>query len=957
MRKKLIEVALPLEAINEESSRRKRKAPAGYPTTLHKWWAQRPLAACRAVLFAQLVDDPSSHPDKFPTEEAQEAERERLFEIIRNLVKWENSNNEHVLNAARAEILRSTGGNPPPVFDPFCGGGSIPLEAQRLGLEVYASDLNPVAVLITNALIGIPSKFSGLPPVHPTKNKKLLAQEWRKAQGLAEDVRYYGQWVRDEAEKRIGHLYPRVKLPKQYGGGEAPVVAWLWARAVNCPNPVCGGVVPLVRSFWLSTKKGKASWLEPEVDPDNKTITFRVKTGTPDDANSRRIGLGTTYLNSKGAKVKATFKCIICEPGIVKGEYADEEADNRRVRVVPLAIVAEYSEGRIYLPFDQEQVIWGIQQPERLMGDPGIQKWLPTQPARGTFASNAQGRNYGFKTFADYYTPRQLIALATLSEIINEARDQVLKDAQTSGMINDVGLAEGGRGAAAYADAVVTYLAFAISRAADYNSSIATWRPKDNAMRSTLSKQAIQMVWDFAEGNPFVSSSAGFLDCCKVVARCIEFLPSDRAGTVFQHDAHSLTIRPDTAAFCTDPPYYSNVSYADLADYFYVWLRRSLHKVFPDILTTLLTPKSEELVADPYRFEGDEARAQMFFQEGLERVFSHMARHQDVSYPITIFYAFKQTESDDETDDDNTTIVTSSTGWETMLEGLIRSGFAVTGTWPMRTEGDNRQVGLGANALASSIVLVCRPRHKSASLASRREFINALKREMPDALKKLQHGNVAPVDLAQASIGPGMAIFSRYAKVLEADGQPMPVRTALQIINQELDAYLTAQEGELDQGTRFCLAWFEQYGMGEGKFGDADVLARAKNTAVQGLVEAGVIHSKANKVRLLKRAEYPEHWDPNSDYRVTVWECTQQLIQRLYADNGGIEAAARLVNQLGSRSEDARALAYRLYSICERKKWADEALAYNTLVVEWPAIQEKAAQIRVMPTEQANLFG
>jgi putative DNA methylase len=930
-RKKLIEVALPLEAINAASAREK-SIRHGHPSTLHLWWARRPLAACRAVLFAQLVDDPSSRPDEFPTEEAQEAERERLFEIIRHLVKWENSNNEHVLNAARAEILKSTNNNPPPVLDPFCGGGSIPLEAQRLGLEAHGSDLNPVAVLITKALIEIPPKFAGRPPVHPVKDKQLLEHEWRGASGLAEDVRSYGQWMRDEAEQRIGHLYPKVKLPKEYGGdpkSEATVIAWLWARTVKCPNPACGAMMPLVRSFALSTKKAKQAWVEPVIDGEGKKVSFEVKTGAgiPPD--------GT--VNRRGAR------CVVCNE-TTPLDHVRAEGKAGRMGVQMMAIVAEGQRGRIYLP-------------PSLKHEATAAEARPVDVPETNLPEQALGfrvQGYGMTKHRDLFTARQLVALTTFSDLVGEARERVLADGRKAGMNDDgKGISEGGVGATAYADAVATYLAFALSKMADRGSSICTWFTERDSTRNTFARQAIPMTWDFAELNTLLGGTGSFQGAVDWTAESLEGTPIGLgSGYAKQHDASAQIDDLRDIIFSTDPPYFDNVPYSDLSDFFYVWLRRSLSPVYPSLLGTMLTPKSSELVADPFR-HGGKNEAGRFFEEGMRSCFSRMRETAHPEYPVSVIYAFKQAENDE--DDPQGSVSVASTGWETMLEGLFTKGFQITGTWPMRTELGNRMRSLDSNALASSIVLVCRPRSESASPATRRELVTALKRELPDALKKLQHGNVAPVDFAQASIGPGMAIFSRYAKVLEADGKPMSVRTALQIINQELDAYLAAQEGELDRDTRFCLSWFEQYGMNEGPFGDADVMARARNTAVDGLVKAGVVHSKAGKVRLLKRAECPAQWHPDLDRRVTVWECTQHLIRQL--DTGGIEAAARLVNLLGSRSEDARALAYRLYSICERKKWADEALAYNTLVVEWPAIQDRAAQSRVMPTVQEGLFG
>ncbi|MBX7223404.1 MAG: DUF1156 domain-containing protein [Blastocatellia bacterium] len=949
-KKKLIEVALPLEAINAESAREK-SIRHGHPSTLHLWWARRPLAACRAVLFASLVDDPSSLPAEFPTEESQEKERQRLFRIIEDLVKWENINNETVLAAAKVEIHKSTGGNPPPVYDPFCGGGSIPLEAQRLGLEAHASDLNPVAVLINKALIEIPPKFAGMPPVNPKAKTSLLkGGTWKGAQGLAEDVRYYGQWIRDEGEKRIGHLYPKAILPD---GSQATVIAWLWARTVKCPNPACGAQMPLVRSFALATKKGKEAWVEPMVTPgiDGKppVISFEVKTGKLDQTEAKRIGFGTSVSNEKGKKVKASFQCPACGNGVAKGDYIDSEANVGRMGAMGLSVVVEGKNGRNYLSFDQIQTAISTEEVNQYIKINQLESKFPNEPAKGTFASNAQGRIYGFKVFSDYFTSRQLVALTTFTDLVEEAHEKVLVDTENEGI--PPGQAQ------AYADAVRTYLGFGISKLADYNSSLVMWSPTRDQAKSTFARQALPMCWDYSEVNVFAQAAGDLQVTLRGIGEAIErgFAVNSKQGLVNQKDATSFEVN-NQVVFCTDPPYYDNIGYADLSDFFYVWLRRSLKDIYPDILGTLLVPKAQELVATPYRFGGDKQKAQEFFETGLGKTFGQMRKGQHPDFPLTVYYAFKQSETEEDSEETDSNANVSSTGWETMLEGLIQAGFSINGTWPVRTERGARSISIGTNALASSIVLVCRPRPVTAPMATRREFLNALKRELPPALRNLQHGNIAPVDFAQATIGPGMAVFSHYAQVLEADGNRMSVRTALQIINQELDAYLAAQEGEMDGDTRFCLTWFEQYGSGEGPFGEADVLARAKNTSTAGLVEAGVLHSRAGKVRLLKREEMPDNWDPTADDRVTIWECVQHLIKRL--DTGGEQAAARLVNRLGGgRAENARALAYRLYALCERKKWAEEALAYNMLVVSWPAIQDQAAQVASVVPTQGTLFG
>jgi putative DNA methylase len=895
-RKKLIEVALPLEAINRESAREK-SIRHGHPSTLHLWWARRPLAACRAVLFASIVDDPSSRPDLFPTEEEQEAERQRLFRLIEELVKWENSNNEAVLEAAREEIRKATDGNPPPVLDPFCGGGSIPLEAQRLGLEAHASDLNPVAVLITKALIEIPPKFAGKPPVNPKARGKLGHDgAWKGAQGLAEDVRYYGKWMRERAFERIGHLYPKAKLPD---GREATVIAWLWARTVTCPNPACGAQMPLVRSFALSTKKGKEWHVQSVVE--GRAVRFEVRRGT--DATEGTVG-------RRGAR------CIVCD-AVAPLDHVRAEGKAGRMGTRMMAIVAEGERGRVYL--EPDPVYERVANVEPPADAPDTD--LPGQ------ALGFRVQGYGMTKHRDLFTPRQLVAVTTFSDLVGEARERVV--------------AQGGD--EAYADAIATYLAFAVDKCADYWSTIATWQP-GGFIAHMFARQAIPMTWDYAEANVFSDSTANVSAAVEWVVRVLEMHHATGHGLAKQLDATAAVDGVSNPLVCTDPPYYDNVPYADLSDFFYAWLRRSLGTAYSDLFSTLLTPKAQELVADAFRFGGSRGAARDFFEQGMARFFALTRARADPRYPTTLFYAFKQAESEDG--------ATASTGWDTMLTGLVTSGFTVTGTWPMRSERTGRMRDIGSNALASSIVLVCRPRPADAPIATRRELVAALRAELPQALRQLQHGNVAPVDLAQAAIGPGMAVFSRYAKVLEADGSPMTVRSALALINQTLDEILAEQEGDFDADTRFAVTWFEEVGTAEGEYGRADVLARAKNTAVAGMERAGILVSRAGKVRLLRREELGDGWDPAADVRVTVWETTQHLIKRL--EEGGEDAAAELLRRVGGLGEAARELAYRLYTVCERKGWAQEALGYNALVVAWPEIQRLAAAATT-PAQEALL--
>jgi len=929
-KKKLIEVALPLEAINRESAREK-SIRHGHPSTLHLWWSRKPLATARAVLFASLVDDPSAHPNKFPSEEEQEKERQRLFGIIEELVKWENTNNEEVLNKAKEEILKSTGGNIPPFYDPFCGGGSIPLEAQRLGLDSYASDLNPVAVLITKALIEIPPKFANMPPVNPdVRNNLDFKNGWKGASGLAEDVRYYGKLMRDEAFKRIGHLYPKVKLPKEYGGGEATVIAWIWCRTVKCPNPACGAEMPLTSKFWLSSKRGTKAWIEPVVNKNEVEFVVKTGSGTAKDGTVNRSGA----------------KCICCGTP-VSFDYIRSEGKAGRLGKRMMGIVAEGERGRYYLPPNQEhEKISNINNNQLDYPDAD----LPYNPR------DFKTPNYGLTKFSDLFTNRQLTALTTFSDIVSEVKLKAYKDAISAGLPDDqLGINEGGKGAKAYSEAIAIYLAFLIDQLANHQSTINSWNSTNSQMRSVFARQAIPMVWDFAESNPFCNSSGSYNNLFERMIKGFSAIPANKEGNALQVDAAAFSFQDkDKFLISTDPPYYDNIGYADLSDYFYIWLRRSLGNIYPDVLSTVLVPKAQELVATPYRFEGDREKAKEFFERGLYKAFNNIKEIANKELPVTIYYAFKQSEIESNDEDDDINV--SSTGWETMLEGLIKSGFEIVGTWPIRTEKIGRSVEIGTNALASSIVIVCRVKKDSLNMITRREYLNILRKELPSALKKLQQGNIAPVDLAQAAIGPGMSVFSRYSKVLEADGNPMTVRTALQIINQELDAYLTAQEGEMDTDSRFCIAWYEQFGMNEAPFGEADVLARAKNTSVGRLEEKGVVYSAKGKVRLLKREELDAKWSPvSSSSRDMIWMCTQQLVKAL--ENEGEIKTAELVHEIrGDVAENAKALAYRLYTIAERKGWTEEAYAYNALVVSWPDIQRKAEELAARSYEQQTLF-
>ena len=793
-RKKLIEVSLPLEAINIASAREK-SIRHGHPSTLHLWWARRPLAAARAVLFAQLVDDPSSRPELFSTEEAQAQERQRLFRIIEELVKWENTTNETVLEAAREEIRRSWRRtcednkdhplaaelfNPeklPAFHDPFAGGGSIPLEAQRLGLEAHASDLNPVAVLINKAMIEIPPKFAGRPPVNPEsqQGKGSTNAVWKGAAGLAEDVRYYGKWMRDEAEKRIGHLYPKIEVTaemvrerpdlKPYLGRKLTVIAWLWARTVKSPNPAFAGVdVPLASNFILSTKKGREAYVDPVIE--NGGYRFSVKTGTPPETAKT----GTT------AGKRSAFLCLMS--GVpVTYDHIRVEGKAGALGVRLMAIVAEGDRGRVYLsPTPEHEIIAVSQRPT----------WKPELPIPAN-TRDFKTPLYGIQTFGDLFTDRQLVALTTFSDLVTKAQKRVLQDAAAV-CVEDDGrpLRDGGTGAAAYAEAVGVYLGVALSRLSDICNAFCMWEITKTQVRHVFVRQAIAMLWDFGENNVFGNAAGDYAVSLGNMAKSLDRMPEAHVGFAGQFDAQTQSIS-DSKIVSTDPPYYDNIGYADLSDFFYVWLRCSLRQVFPELLATLSTPKAEELVATPYR-HGTRENAEKFFLNGMTLAMNRLAEGTHPASVVTIYYAFKQSERKGQ-------MGIASTGWETFLEAVMNAGFAVTGTWPIRTELSNRMIGLDTNALASSIVLVCRPLPSNAPTATRREFIEALKGELPEALRKMQAGNIAPVDLAQAAIGPGMAVFTHYARVLDASGAAVTVREALSLINQTLDEVLAEQEG------------------------------------------------------------------------------------------------------------------------------------------------------------------
>jgi len=956
--KKLIEVALPLELINSAAKSEKGNPfLKGHPRNLHQWWARRPQAVARAVIFGQMVNDPSwkwelERPEQIPPNNLKAswaASRKRLFGLIAELAKWENSEDRELLRKAREEIWRSWQEtcslnqshreaaqlfNPnvlPAFHDPFSGGGALPLEAQRLGLRSYATDLNPVAVLINKLLIELPSYFCDRPPVNPARrhNAPLIKHSWSGSRGLADDIRYYSKRMEADLRSRISHLYPRAEVSSDPhaealrfpGGTSIPLVAWLWARTVKSPNPAFRHVeVPLVSTFVLANKEGKETYVQPVVTGDS--YSFTIKSGeVPAEAKT-------------GTKLRgAQFRCLLSGSAIAP-DYIRAEANAGRLGVRLMALVGEGPRGRLYLAptADQEATALAVRS-----------TWKPEVE----FFQDALGfrvGNYAMRTWGDLYSTRQAAALAVQYELLPELRKEIYEHALAAGFPDDAQpLSNGGRGALAYSEALVAYLAMAVDKFADYNNMLCTWNPTNQNVRHLFTKQTISMAWDFSEASPIEGGlSPGNL--AEGIAKSVEALPAIPTATALMHNAANPFSAVRGTVISTDPPYFDNVGYADLSDFFYVWLRPALQGSFPDLFGTISTPKAEELVATPAR-HGGRAAAERFFLEGMGTALRSLREEAHPAFPITIYYAFKQSETDEDAG-------TASSGWEVFLEAVIGSGFAICGTWPFQTEREVRSRGLGSNALSTSVVMVCRPRSLSSGTVSRRAFLRELDQVLPEALDEMTKGTgddrspVAPVDLSQAIIGPGMAVFSKYVAVLEADGTPMSVRTALQLINRFL------AEDDFDHDTQFCLHWFEQYGWKEGKFGDADTLARAKGTSVDGVKQSGVLYAAGGVVRLLKWPEFPTDWDPQADQRLPVWEALHQLIRIFKTD--GESGAGRMLAGVQNKAEATRQLAYRLYTLCERAGWAEDARAYNEIVTSWSAIEAAAAAAPAL--QQASLF-
>ncbi|SFQ49103.1 DUF1156 domain-containing protein [Hymenobacter arizonensis] len=921
MTKKLIETSIPLDIINDESAYDKMPGIGAHPKGLHHWWARLPLPAARAVLFASIVDDPSARPDEFPTPEACQEERDRLFGIIRRLCQKKIHLHQEAFREANAEIKRQCGNDLPTVLDPFAGGGSIPLEAMRLGLPALATDLNPVAVLINKVALEILPRWANQPPLNPDSAQRPGApKQWHRARGMAEDLRYYGRRINEEVKRRIGQHYPKARV----GNKEYNVITWLWARTVRCPNPVCSCQMPLVRSFVLSTKRSPRPYSEPIIErsANGNTITgYVVKYGEP-------------AVKSTIARRGAT--CIACGQFMPLKDIRQFGLDNNGFQSQLLALVTDVGSGngKQYLSPNKEQEQIAASVPNSWEPDvdlPDSPRWF-SPPL------------YGLTTYAQLFTKRQLLSLNTL----NEAITSVITELKNSGAPSE------------YCKALHFAFTVTINRLADFNCSLSSWKSSGEQQMHLFTRQAIPMVWDYTEANILEPKAISWLNAIDITAESIETVLSDisTAQNAKQQNAATHEFAQPTYLISTDPPYYDNIGYSDLSDFFYVWLRHGLQEQYPDLLRTVLVPKMEELVAAEARY-GGKAAAKEHFETGFRAAFGAFRKGMDPRFPLTVYYAFKQSE---DADADNSPkigddlfaeeAVTLTTGWETLLAGLVTSGFQITATWPVKASQKWRMVAMGTNALTSYIVLACRPRPEDAPTATRREFAQRLRRELPAAIEILQASNLAPVDLAQAAIGPGIAIFSRYAQVLEQSGKPMRMKTALALVNQALAEVLVEQEGDFDAETRWALAWYADHQFESGDFGKANQLAGSKNTAVNALTQTGIVRSGGGRVKLLAREELAADWDPTHDSRTVVWEITQHLIKRLQAK--GEEGAARLYRLLDGRASAARELAYGLFTLCERKGWSQEALAYNSLVLAWNGI---LAQSQQLPKAEAGEQG
>ena len=887
-KRKLIEAAIPLDAINAACKADKQKA-VGTIRNLHKWFAPMPLPAWRALLFAALVDDADD-----------ERERDRLMRIIEDLMRGgAEPPPAEVLERARQEIAKSWPAGTPVIADPFCGGGSTLVEAQRLGCETYGSDLNPIPVVMSKLLTELLPPLAGMGPLHPTDGRfGLLSGPY---DGVAADVRYYAKRASDAVKSEIGEWLE--------SDSDGIPTAWIWARSVLCPNPACGVETVLATTWSLSKKAGAERWIEPVVD--GTEISFRVSGPHGQPQAAPKSGRG------------ANFVCLRCEATLDE-KYIARQGLAGGLGTRMLAVIERRADQRVYraATAQDEEIARGVPSVDH---PPEVR--LPANPR--WFSPPL----FGLATQADLYTPRQLLVLDRFASAVAASFDEIRQDG----------------GDERRAKAIVAILGMVVAKLAQFNSSQVRWNTGGNNAsgrpEAAFGRHDVPMTWDFVEVNPFGSAVGDFRQLTDLTIRALSYVPASGRGTVEQRDARTALDGRRDVLIATDPPYFDQIGYADLSDYFYVWHRRALRGVFPDIFATVAAPKEGELIALGTRHGGDRARAKRYFIDGFSQVFEHLGGAQHPDVPMLIVYAFKERAKSKAGDE-------ISPGWEAILDALVHSGAEIIGTWPINATGSTRLIGIGTNALATYVVLVCRPRERSAPRITKSELTRLLKARLAGSVAELQKANIAPVDLAQVVIGPGMQVYSRHSAVIETDGSPLRVADALGLINRTLAEVLDEQEGDLDPDSRWAVTWYDDHGFDTAAFGKADQLARAKGIAVDSLVEAGIVTSGAGKVALIGRDAFREGWDPATDRRATAWEAVQYLVRSLA--EGGERAAAELYARLGGLADPARELAYRLFQIAEKKGRTEEAIAYNGLVTSWSEIARLADDLPRQPAATAT---
>lgn len=914
-KRKLIEVALPLEAINVASFAEKNRK-VGKPQNLHQWWSRKPVTAARAMLIAQLVDDPSCHPETFPTEEDVRAERARLHSLIERSVEWEEvvRPTPQFLADLRAVLPDVT------ITDPFVGGGSLALAAAQLGVNSASSDLNPVAVALSRALVDVPTRFLNRDPVNPGARDAQFPLRSGTA-GLVADVEAYGQWMLAEARARLGQHYPPIE--------GRTVLAWVWARQVLCPNPACQIQVPLVSKWTLAKKRGKEVVMVPRVVHEpaargGSRFEFTI-------SKDRRDLLTRGTMSGRTGT-----ECLNCGTAISVA-HVRSEAMAGRMSLTLTAIAADGGRTREYFAPTAEHK--AAAQVER-----------PMDSISGAISTNPRWFSpplYGLTDFSDLFTDRQLLAVTTFSDLVGEARKNVYADALASGLPEGEPLTQGGDGAVAYSEAIALYLALAVSRLANWSNNQCSWESTGEVSQQMYSGQAMGMAWDVSEANVLGDGNSGsFLACLRNIVSPLKLASLRGQHRVVMADARNAPIAGLVVA--TDPPYFDNIDYSDLSDFFYVWQRRMLGGVFPELYGTILVPKGEELVANAYRSGGNDAAANDFL-DGFRGVFAHFRESVASEFPVVVYYASKQAES----------LGQGNSRWSTILQAMVDEGWSVVRTWPIRTENVSRRVAIGTNSMSTSSVLVLRPRPAQAPQVSMQTFLADLRVHLAEALTDLEQSGVAPVDMQQAAIGPGIEVFSRFSAVLEADGRPMSVAAALVRINDVLDELLNEQEGDFDAPTRFALQWYRHRGYESGLFGDADDLARGRNTSVDEMEREGILEKRAGHVRLFRAEDLPANYDVAKDSRTSDWEALHHLIRVLERD--GIAHAGAFLQVAMGRPDGAidadlvKELAHLLFRIAEGNGWTKDALSFNNLVTSWPEILDAARSVK-KPVVQQGAF-